>query len=64
MAAILGICTVNISGSYVMAAENSQEVQSSEDNAYPELGNSEEEQAYREFLRSGENFSDPGPPEE
>lgn len=58
MAAILGICTVNISGSYVMAAENSQEVQSSEDNAYPELGNSEEEQAYREFLRSGENFSD------
>lgn len=50
MAAVLGICTVNISGSCVMAAET----QTSESDAYPDLGDSEEEQAYREFLEGGE----------
>lgn len=54
MAAVLGICTVNISGSCVMAAET----QTSESDAYPDLGDSEEEQAYREFLEGGEYFSE------
>lgn len=58
MAVVLGICTANISGSCVMAAETSQETQNSEDDAYPDLGNSEEEQAYREFLEGGEYFSE------
>lgn len=58
MAVILGIiCATDISGSCAWASEISQgSSESSED--YPELGNSEEEQAYRKFMESGENFSD------
>lgn len=59
MAAVMGICTAGISLNCVWAADASQQtVESSDSDEYLELGDSEEEQAYRKFLENGENFSD------
>lgn len=59
MAAVLGICTAGISENSVLAADTSQEVfDLLEDDDFPDLGDSEEEQAYHKFLENGECFSD------
>lgn len=54
-ALVLGMCAADFSGSAVLAA---QQEAAEENDSYPDMGDSEEEQAYREFLKNGDNFSD------
>ena len=53
MAVIIGVCTGDISGNCVWAADASQQTEKNSDsNDSPESGNSEEEQAYQKFLNN------------
>lgn len=57
-AIVFTMSTMNFPGNVVLAEEQQEAFAEKDNESYSEMGNSEEEQAYREFLENGDNFSD------
>ena len=55
---VLGICVAGCSGTIVQASQEQTIKEDGKDDFYANIGDSEEEQAYRKFLENGNNFSD------
>ena len=54
---VLGICVAGCSGTIVQASQEQTIKEDGKDDFYANIGDSEEEQAYRKFLENGNNFS-------
>lgn len=58
IAFVFGICVTVCSGTIVLSAQEQTEKENEKSDVYKDMGDSEEEQAYRKFLENGDNFSD------